>query len=131
MATSGLTVSFSVVSGSAVLSGNILTLTGTGLVTVRASQSGNAMYAAATDVDQSFMVVSGANTITDWGQGADGNFRFTFAGEFDRQYVIEVSSDLANWTALATNVVDSLGNIQFIDSAGTHSGARYYRMVAP
>jgi hypothetical protein len=131
MASSGLTVSFAVVSGSAVLSGNVLTLTGTGLVTVRASQSGNGMYAAAADVDQSFMVVTGVNRITDWGQGAEGNFRFTFAGEFGRQYAIELSSHLANWTAVATNTVDSFGNIQFIDTTATHFGARFYRAVAP
>ena len=40
-ASSGLPVSFSLISGSAVLSGNVITLTGAGTVTVRASQSGN------------------------------------------------------------------------------------------
>ncbi len=129
-ANSGLPVGFSIVSGPAVLSGDVLTLTGTGLVTLRASQSGNGMYAAG-DVDQSFMVVSGVNRITDWGQGADGRFHFTFAGEFGRQYVIELSSNLANWTALATNTVDSLGNIQFTDTTVARSGARFYRVVAP
>ncbi|MDX1907802.1 MAG: PKD domain-containing protein [Bacteroidia bacterium] len=56
-ASSGLPVSFSVVSGPATLTGNTLTLTGIGPVTVRASQAGDATYSAAPDVDQSFTVV--------------------------------------------------------------------------
>lgn len=57
-AASGLTPSFSVVSGPATVSGNTLTLTGTGTVTVRASQAGNANYNAAPNVDQNFNVTS-------------------------------------------------------------------------
>jgi rhamnogalacturonyl hydrolase YesR len=54
-ASSGLSVSFSILSGPASLAGNILTITGAGTVAVRATQSGNANYAA-TNVDQSFTV---------------------------------------------------------------------------
>ncbi|MEZ4776430.1 MAG: PKD domain-containing protein [Bacteroidia bacterium] len=57
-ASSGLPVSFSVVSGPATMSGNSVTLTGvTGTVVIRASQAGNGTYASATDVDQSFDVL--------------------------------------------------------------------------
>lgn len=60
---SGLAVSYSVVSGPATLSGgNSLTLTGTGSVTVRASQIGNLIYAAATSVDRTFTVTSNFNS---------------------------------------------------------------------
>lgn len=52
-ATSGLPVSYSV-SGPATLSGNRLTVTGPGPVTVTASQAGNSSYSAATPVQQSF-----------------------------------------------------------------------------
>jgi alpha-tubulin suppressor-like RCC1 family protein len=55
-ASSGLPVTFSVVSGPATVSGDTLTLTGTGTVVVRASQSGNSTFAAAPDVDQTFTV---------------------------------------------------------------------------
>src|SRR5207247_5947718 len=56
-ASSGLTVSFSVASGPATISGSTVTLTGaTGTVTVRASQAGNGTYNAAADVDHSFAV---------------------------------------------------------------------------
>lgn len=56
-ASSGLPVSFSVVSGPATVSGDVVTLTGAeGIVTIRASQSGNANYNPAPVVEQSFNV---------------------------------------------------------------------------
>ncbi|MEI6035272.1 MAG: immunoglobulin domain-containing protein [Verrucomicrobiae bacterium] len=55
-ATSGLPVSFSVLSGPGSLAGSSLTLTGTGNITVRASQAGNATYAAAASVDRTFAI---------------------------------------------------------------------------
>jgi hypothetical protein len=60
IASSGLPVTFTVVSGPALLSGNVVDLTGaTGTVKIRASQTGNATYAAATDVDVAFAVTTG------------------------------------------------------------------------
>ncbi|MCM2274578.1 MAG: immunoglobulin domain-containing protein [Candidatus Didemnitutus sp.] len=56
-ATSGLPVNFTSVSGPATLSGNALTLTGTGLVTVRATQPGNADFTAAPPVERTFAVL--------------------------------------------------------------------------
>jgi hypothetical protein len=63
-ANSGLTVSYAVTSGPATVSGNLLTITGAGAVTVQASQLGNANYAAATPVSQTFMVNQATQTIT-------------------------------------------------------------------
>jgi hypothetical protein len=62
-ATSGLTVSFAVLSGPATLSGNNLSITGVGTVKVRASQSGNSIYNAASNVDQSFNVMPAILTV--------------------------------------------------------------------
>src|SRR6185295_9268981 len=53
-ASSGLPVSFAILSGPATNSGAVLTLTNTGTVVVRASQAGDANYNAATNVYQSF-----------------------------------------------------------------------------
>ena len=53
-ASSGLPIIYSVVSGPATVSGNLLTLTGLGTVTVRASQNGDTNYLAATPVDKNF-----------------------------------------------------------------------------
>jgi len=68
--TSGLAVSYGVVSGSATLSGtnnSILTLTGTGSVTIQANQAGNSNYIAALPVDQTFTVTASPNlTLTQW-----------------------------------------------------------------
>lgn len=58
-ASSGLSVTFSLVSGPARLAGNQVVLTGPGTVTVRASQAGNANYFAAPEVERVFVVVTG------------------------------------------------------------------------
>jgi sugar lactone lactonase YvrE len=63
-ASSGLAVTFSVVSGPATVSGNALTLTGIGTVVVAANQPGNTSYAAATQVTQSIVVTQASQTIT-------------------------------------------------------------------
>lgn len=56
-ATSGLPVSFTILSGPATITGNTISLTGAeGTVVVRASQAGDGTYNAAPDVDQSFEV---------------------------------------------------------------------------
>jgi hypothetical protein len=56
-ASSGLDVTFTVISGPATVSGNEITLTGsTGIVEVEARQSGDATYNAASPVMQTFMV---------------------------------------------------------------------------
>ncbi|MEM6376838.1 MAG: MBG domain-containing protein, partial [Bacteroidota bacterium] len=54
----GLPISYSITSGSSIatISGNTLTLSGTGSVTIRSSQPGNTDYLAATPVDVSFDV---------------------------------------------------------------------------
>ncbi len=57
-ASSGLPVSFAIDSGPASVDGNTLTLTGTGSVTVRASQGGDASYAAAASVVRTFTVTA-------------------------------------------------------------------------
>ncbi len=53
-ASSTLAVSYSVVSGAATVSGSTVTITGAGVITIRASQNGNETYNAATPVEQSF-----------------------------------------------------------------------------
>jgi|GEM_PF-1289234 len=61
---SGLTVSYSVVSGPVTLSGNNLTITGTGTVTIAADQAGDGNYSAATRTTQTFNVNKAALTLT-------------------------------------------------------------------
>ena len=59
-ASSGLLVTYSVISGPATIAGSTLTLTGAGTVTIRASQAGDANYNAAPSVDRSFTVAKAA-----------------------------------------------------------------------
>jgi hypothetical protein len=55
-ATSGLPVGYSVVSGAAVLDGNVLRPTSAGIIVVRTVQGGNGKFAPATFVDHTFVV---------------------------------------------------------------------------
>ncbi|HEU4470414.1 MAG TPA: PA14 domain-containing protein [Flavisolibacter sp.] len=78
-ASSGLPVSFTVESGPATVSGNVLTPIGTGMVTIKASQSGNTVYGAAPDVRQTVVVLApsscsatGSIALEQW-QGVNGN----------------------------------------------------------
>jgi hypothetical protein len=63
-ASSGLPVSFGLVTGPAVVAGDAVTVTGAGTVTVRASQPGDAIYAPAPDVERAFAVDPAPLTIT-------------------------------------------------------------------
>ncbi len=64
-ASSGLDVSYSVVSGPATVNGNLVSLSGdTGIVIISATQAGNNQYAAADSVEQSFTVSAQPNVIT-------------------------------------------------------------------
>ena len=66
-ASSGLAVTFSIVSGPGTLSGAnnaTLTVTGVGIIVIAANQPGNTFFAAAPVVDQSIVVNQGTQTIT-------------------------------------------------------------------
>ncbi len=60
---SGLPITYTVLSGPAVLSGKQLTFTGVGTVTVKATQVGNSTYAAAQEVTSTVTAVKGPQTI--------------------------------------------------------------------
>ena len=62
-ASSGLLVSYKVISGPATVLGSVLTITGAGSVTVQACQFGNVEYAAATPVSQTFTVNQAPTTV--------------------------------------------------------------------
>lgn len=64
VASSGLPVTVSVASGPATISGNTVTLTGEGTVTLKAEQAGNANYEVAPSVTQSFTAGKASQTIT-------------------------------------------------------------------
>ncbi|HKP37651.1 MAG TPA: carbohydrate-binding protein [Pyrinomonadaceae bacterium] len=111
-ASSGLPVSFTVVSGPATVSGNSVTITGAGTVTVGASQSGDANYNAAADVDVSFNVAKASATIS------LSNLNQTFNGSAK--------------TATATTTPDGLSgvSITYDGSATPPTNAGTYTVVA-
>ncbi len=53
-------------------------------------------------------------------------FRMTLSGLFGAQYEIDASSDLINWTPLAT-LTNTYGAVQFTDAAATNLLHRFYR----
>jgi hypothetical protein len=63
-ATSGLPVAFTLISGPATLTGSTITTTGAGSVVIRATQTGDANYNAATPIDRTITVAAAAQTIT-------------------------------------------------------------------
>jgi len=59
----------------------------------------------------------------------DGQYRIQVQGLSDRQYVIQTSSNFANWNSVATNVSDS-GTIQWTDPQPGYPN-RFYRAFTP
>ena len=128
---SGLPVSFSV-SGPATLSGNIVTLTGPGTVSITASQPGNNTYSAAPDVSQSFSVQGITTNVVNTVQinsVAGGNLVLSMYGAPGGVYKVLVSSDLVNWTLLTTVTSDATGALQVQDAISNQS-ARFYRVLS-
>ncbi len=125
---SGLPVSFSIVSGPATLSGNILVLNGWGTVTVSASQPGNNSYAAATSVSQSFFATPPDNTIVSPQRLSNGNFQLAFYGLMSSNYVVQTSTNLINWQTF-TNFTGSNSVFYLNDSAATNFKQRFYRVT--
>ena len=108
-ASSGLTVSFSVLSGPAVVNGNIVTITGAGMVVLRASQPGDETYASAPIVDQVLLIAPGNNVVADAQSLANGMFAFRFYSEPGAYYRVQASTNLVNRLPLATNQISGLG----------------------
>jgi hypothetical protein len=78
MASSGLPISYSVLSGPATVNNNILTTTASGSVTVQASQAGNENYTAANPVQQTFTVSPNAGQLN--GSNCNGEFTGVYQG---------------------------------------------------
>ncbi len=63
-ASSGLPVTYTVIAGPAKVSGNLVSLTGTGRVIMEATQAGNSAFAPAVPVDQNFLVLGPVPAVT-------------------------------------------------------------------
>jgi len=111
-ASSGLAVSFSIVSGPATVSGNTLTITGAGAVTVRASQSGDTNWNAASPMYQFFNVAKANQTIT-FGTLADSTY-----GDAPFTLAASASSALAVTFAVVSGPATVFGNTLTLNGSG-------------
>jgi uncharacterized protein (TIGR03437 family) len=119
-ASSGLPVTITVLSGPATISGNVLTLTDEGVVTLQASQSGNANYLAATSVQQQFTVSAPALQVS-----AVLNAASYAAGPVaPNSFAVLFGSNLATTTTVSS-LSTTLGgtSIQMSDASGNSGSA--------
>jgi hypothetical protein len=131
-ASSGLTVTFDIVSGPATIAGNTITLTGPGTVTVRAVQEGNNEYLAASATNS--FVVSGVDlrsprlTIQ---RLSNGTVSLKVAeGSANQTCCVQVADTLeGTWESLDTVVLDSNGEKVLEDTSS--SPMRFYRISTP
>ena len=125
---SGLAVSFNIVSGPATLSGSTITLTGAGTVTVRASQAGDATYSAAPTVDQSFTV--GGTTVVAWGRNDYGQTTVpaglsgvtAIAAGYSHTVALKIDGTVVAWGS-QTTVPAGLSGVTAIAAGAGHTVA--------
>lgn len=126
-ASSGLTVTYSLISGPATLSGSTVTLTGLGTVTIRASQPGDTNYLAAPAVDRSFCVrVSALNPITGPNSicpGVNATYSVNNIPGANYTWRIAGGSTLPSTTNTVTTTWPAPGNYTLIVSAAGSCGA--------
>jgi len=127
-ASSGLLVSFSVAAGPATLTGTIVTLTGWGEVVLKATQSGNSTYAAATDVVQSLFVVPPDCTLANPQRMPNGTFQAVFYGVVGSNYTLQASTSLTNWGSLFSFACTN-SPTPVVDTTATNYSLRFYRAV--
>ncbi len=116
-ASSGLPVVFSVISGPATISGDVLTITGVGTITVQASQAGNASYAAAT-ATATFNVTLGSPAVTSVGSAASyatgtvapDSYGVIFGSSFAAQSANGDANSTQQLAGVTLSITDSAGN---------------------
>ena len=138
-ASSGLAVSYTVISGPATISGSTLTITGTGSLTVQASQSGNTNYNAGQDVTQTFTVNKAALLVT--AESKSGTYSdalpaltYTITGFINGDTASIVTGAPALGTTVNVvggNIMSGAGTYVITPSPGNLSAANYSFSFAP
>jgi hypothetical protein len=104
-------------------------------VTPPASASGIAVFTGAASFDGASVAIGGArqlragSRLTAMSQPRGDSFSLTVTGELGRKYVIEASTDLITWTPLLV-VTNTLGRVEFSDSAWRVHSQRFYRATS-
>jgi hypothetical protein len=127
-ATSGLGVSFSVVSGPATISGTTVTITGKGSVVIQASQAGNSNYSGATPVQKTINVSAATLTVTASNMSrayetANPTFTDAITG-FVNGDTVSVVSGTAALSTTAT-LASTVGTYPIASAQGTLAAANY------
>jgi hypothetical protein len=111
-ASSGLPITFSIISGPATISGNIITLTGAGTVVVKASQAGNTNFEGV-NAEQTFKVLQASQTLN-FKEIADKNF-----GSKPFEITATASSGLAVTFSIVSGPATISGNTISLTGSGT------------
>ena len=126
---SGLPVTITVVSGPAAITGNVVTLTGAGLVVLEASQPGNANYLPAPSVQQNLQIAAPSLQLD-----AVVNAASYGVGSFaPDSFAVLFGADLASPATASGGLTPNLGgsSIQLKDASGkTASALLYYASPA-
>ncbi|MFT7032027.1 MAG: hypothetical protein ACJA2S_000523 [Cyclobacteriaceae bacterium] len=119
---SELAISYFIISGNATISGNTVTITGLGSVTIRATQAGSSNYNLASSIDKSFTVNQKAITIT-----ADAKSKVF--GESDPALTYQITSGALesgdSFTGSLTREVGEDTGIYTINVGSISTGANY------
>jgi hypothetical protein len=121
-ATSGLPVSFKIISGPGAINGSLLTIQGGGTITFEADQGGNSFYSAAPGVQQSITVakagtqtalVSGAASIS---QGASVTFTATVSNSVAGAVATGTVNFYSGTTLLGAGTLNTSGVAMYTNS---------------
>ena len=122
IASSGLPLTFALVSGPGLLNPDgSLSLTGTGVVSIQAWQTGNSQYNPSPDVERSFTVVpatTGGASLLEAGNGKFVNDRTQFDGNVYNGY--ELAGEFGSFKSIAGEItrisfLDLIGNLVFVE----------------
>jgi hypothetical protein len=80
--------------------------------------------------EQMFAAVSGAPTIVTIASQPGSKWLLKCAGAAGSHYTLEASTDLSDWTALASLVAGPDGMFEFLDVSASNLTARFYRLKA-
>jgi YVTN family beta-propeller protein len=132
-ATSGLTVTFSVLSGPGLISGSTLTVTGAGTIVIAANQTGNSVWKAATQVTQTLTVTQAPPRIVMTSNSnpvlVQNSITLTATVSSSISTPTGTVSFLDGATAIGTGTVNSSGVATYSTAAlavGTHSITAVY-----
>lgn len=126
-ASSGLPITYRVVSGPAKVAGALLTLTGEGRVVVRAEQAGDAQFLPAPAVQREITVLAAPTPlrVSEVSIVSGGRLRFRLDGPSAKSAVLQFSPDLRAWIAVSTNTVP----VTVEPPPVSDSGPGFYRAV--